>query len=159
MATVTFDTNILIADPGLVEVARKAGCEIAVTSTVARELERSDISVIDFEMVLETGVWSESRWGQAGWGSDANAERLESILNIISPGFPPPSSRDHLSRRQQHLLRDAMILAAHVRERRDMFVTNDGDFVRPARRKALKVLLDTRIMTAEEFLEHCATLA
>ena len=160
MVTVTFDTNV-VDRPELIEAALGAGCGIAVTSTTARELERSDISVTEFELVLETNVFDESRFGEAVLGSEEDAGRLEFILHTISNGsFPAPGNRSGLSEGEEHQLRDAMVLAAHVREGRDIFVTIDvTGFVRHGRRETFEGRFSTWIMTAEEFLEHCATLA
>ena len=104
-------------------------------------------------MITESVVWGESRWGGAVWGSSESSDRLEAILRIISNGsFPRKGGRADLSRVQRRQLRDAMILEAHVRSGRDIFITNDETgFVNHGRREILETQCGTRIMTAKEF--------
>lgn len=53
-----------------------------------------------------------------------------------------------------------MNLEAHVREKRDIFVTADSKhFIRHGRREKLEALCSTRIMTVEEFCEYMASNA
>jgi len=62
------------------------------------------------------------------------------------------------------MLRDAMILEAHVRDGRDIFVTRDtrayvgrgGD--KNVLRSKLEGLFSTRIMTVDEFCAECERL-
>jgi predicted nucleic acid-binding protein len=57
--------------------------------------------------------------------------------------------------RLQRQLRDAMILEAHVRNGRDVFITDDKKaFINNGRRDALRSFLKTRILTKEEFLQE-----
>jgi hypothetical protein len=57
---------------------------------------------------------------------DDSPPRLEAILAIVSAGsFPKPGQRVSLTHGERRQLRDAMILEAHAREGRDVFVTND----------------------------------
>lgn len=71
------------------------------------------------KVVRETAVFGESRWGEALFGGDADGDRYEQLLALLSSGgFPKPGQRDHLTEGQKHLQRDAMILAAHSREGR-----------------------------------------
>jgi hypothetical protein len=49
-----------------------------------------------------------------------------------------------------------MIFQAHVRERRDIFVTGDErGFIRDGHRERLQARFDTRIMTQDEFIAYC----
>jgi hypothetical protein len=49
-----------------------------------------------------------------------------------------------------------MIFEAHVRNRRDFFVTDDRRaFVNHGRRESLEAEFSTRILTPDEFIEHC----
>jgi hypothetical protein len=60
---------------------------------------------------------------------------------------------------QHNQLRDALILEAHVREKRDIFVTTDTRaFVKHGRRARLEALCSTRIMTVDEFCDYVASL-
>ncbi len=115
--TATFDSNI---DPGgpTTTCAEAAGVEVAVVSVTKREAEGTSFAVElgDSETVTETLVWDESRWHEGLWASTADAERVEHILDIIGAGsFPPPGNRNHLSSTERRQLRDAMIIAAHIR--------------------------------------------
>jgi hypothetical protein len=97
-------------------------------------------------------VIGESRIGEGVVGSSATEPLLERLLEIISGGtFPPPGKRESMTPGQRRQLRDAMILEAHSRESRDIFVTKDErGFIRAGRREALEHLCGTRIMTIDE---------
>jgi hypothetical protein len=73
-------------------------------------------------------VWGEPPWGEFLWAG-ANEEKmsdLEAILKIISNGsFPKSGKRELLTDGQRNQLRDAIIFEAHVREKREIFVTTD----------------------------------
>ena len=152
--SVTFDTNVFPTD-GLAAQARALGLEVAVISVSAREAEGSSVEdeIRSLEQVLETGVWGESRWGQAQLGDRSDAERLESILALLSNGaFPATGAREQLTHGQRRQLRDAMILAAHIRSGRDLLVTNDARaFVAAGRRAAISESFGTATMTVKEF--------
>ncbi len=153
---ITIDTNILSAD-ALLSRCRKLGFEIAVVSVTEREIEgtRFEVNVKLLQRVSETAVFGESRWGEAKWGDEETKVNLNSILDIISNGSFP-SERNNLTEGQLRQLRDAMILEAHIREGRDIFVSDDQRaFVKKGRREALQERFDTRIMTKEEFTRFC----
>ena len=100
----------------------------------------------------ETLVLDESPLDSAVLGTSSAAHHLEQILTVISSGsFPNPGNRDNLTPGEGRQLRDAMILDAHSRVRRDIFVTKDEKgFIRKGRRGALEKLCSTRIMTPNE---------
>ena len=154
MKTVTIDTNILPADD-LVRLAKQKGYEVVVVSVTEREMNSGDtrLQVPELGQVLETGIYGESVWGKAVYGS---ANYLEPILQIISNGsFPKAGQRNQLTDGQRGQLRDAMILEAHVRDGREVFVTDDKKaFIDNGRRDALQSLLNTRIRNREEFLQE-----
>lgn len=178
MLTVTVDTSA-VDEPKrarMEEVCREAGIEanFALTTVAGRELEGTDILAPPAE-VVETGVWGESRWGQFRWGgpiretfvldesrldegalgADDSQTRLDTILRILGSGsFPPLGQREHLSLGQRRQLRDAMSLEAHWRDGRDVFVTEDGDFIDHGRREQLEALCSTRIRRVGEFCEY-----
>lgn len=150
MKRVTLDTNLLPAEE-LLEAARGRGFQFARVTVTDREVERTQFQVhlVGLGTVAETAVWGESRWGEAVWASEDSA--LEEILQIISNGGFP-RSRDSLSAGQRRQLRDAMILEAHVREGRDIFVSNDcRAFIRGSRREQLEARFKTKIMVRVEF--------
>ncbi len=113
-----------------------------------------DRSVWDRPPVTEAMVIGESRIGSSGIG-DEGRTRLEAILGVIGSGaFPPRGKRDALNDGERRQLRDAMILDAHAREGRDVFVTKDEKaYVKHGRRETLEALCSTRIMTVDQFLD------
>jgi hypothetical protein len=152
--SVTFDTNVFPAEP-LVGRARRLGMVVATTSVSRREVEGSSLEeeIRAFELVVEGMVFGESRWGEAMLTKPEESACLERMLALLSNGaFPARGRRDDLSHGQRRQLRDAMILCAHVRERRDLFVSNDRRaFVDGGRRKAIEGELGIRVMTVAEF--------
>lgn len=179
---VTLDTSAVNPEElSRIEAAcRGRDVEIVHTTVTDREQEGTGVPVSPAAL-METAVWDESRWdrslwggetipetlvlgesrlGEAALGSDDAPVLLEAILGIINGNrlFPPPGERNSLTRKQRGRLRDAMILEAHTRERRDVFVTNDTkDYIRHGRRERLEALCSTRIYTVEEFTERLLT--
>ena len=155
MKTVTIDTNVLPIS-SLVDLARTKGYEVAIASVTEREVGQFDtrLQVQALDHIVETGVWGESVWGKFLWGGGTTY--LEAILKIISNGsFPKVGQREKLTDGQRRQLRDAIILDAHAREGRDVFVTDDRKgFIDNGKREALQSLLNTRILTREEFLHE-----
>ncbi len=155
MLRVSLDTDVLPADD-LIAAAAGFDVSFAVCSVTQRETEGSSLlaGARSIEAVLEVAVLGESRWGEAVWGSSAIADILETTLAIISNGSFP-KDRSTLSRGQQHQLRDAMILEAHIRSGRDILVSNDRKaFFNFGRREALQEHFGVRIMTSVEFEEY-----
>jgi hypothetical protein len=175
---VTVDTNVLDRDMARLRAA-SAGLEVEIAPTTVTLRERGQMSPTVDSAVLETGVWGESMWGSSVWGGPPVFETatigesrlgmaalgggesrtgLEAILVIISNGsFPKPGNRNGLSNGQRRQLRDAMILEAHAREKRDVLVTNDlKAFVGTSeeKRSRLETLCRTRIRTVDEFCEE-----
>lgn len=177
---VTFDTNAVPAneeqEQRLRSALKRRPAEIKVVSVTPRELENSSIQV-KFEDLPETAVWDETPWGGGVWGGkpvqevfalgesrletgvlggSGAGEAFEEILQIISnKSFPASGKRSQLSDGQRRQLRDAMIFEAHVRDRRDIFVSNDVKAFGRAgeqRRADLEKRFETRIMTLNEFL-------
>lgn len=105
-------------------------------------------------------VVDESRVGEAVLAGEEDAALFEAILEVISDrGFPPPGGRDDLSAGQLHQLRDAMILEAHSRSERHVFVTTDlKGFVKHGRREKLQELCSTVIVTVDEFIDQLDNL-
>jgi hypothetical protein len=165
--TVTLDTGVFDA-PQLARVELAAtglAIEFAHVSVTARELEGATRTVVSKDQILETGVWDESRWDMAVFAGDEEPSNLEQILSVISGGgFPKPGKRDNLSEGYLHMLRDAMILEAHVREGRAIFVTRDTRAYvgrggnKNALRAKLEAMFATRIMTVDEFCAECDRL-
>jgi hypothetical protein len=151
---ITLDTNLLTLDT-VQQIARQRDLDVAIITVTEREVENTpfQVHVIPLDKVPETAVWDESRWdGSALWGSESSQQTLQKILDIISHGGWPADPAER-TEGHHHQLRDAMILEAHLREGRDILVTNDERaFVRGGRRAAFESVFGTRIMTKEEFL-------
>lgn len=149
---ITLDTNVLPADDLISHAG--ASCEFSVVNVTAREVEGTSYQVHlkALGVIAETAVLDESRLDEAVWAGDEE-DRFEDVLRVISSGsFPKPGARDALTDPQRNQLRDAMILAAHLRDRRDIFVTIDRKaFIDHGRREALEAAFATKIMTPEEF--------
>ncbi len=159
MLRVTLDTNVLPADD-LIERTNGCDVEFAIVSVTAREVRDTsfEVSITPLQVVPERVVWDESNWDEGEWAlesaSTASTLDLENILAIISSGsFPKPDRRYALTEGQKQQLRDAMILEAHIREQRDVFVSNDQHaFMNNERRDKLEKASGTRIMTHREFI-------
>ena len=161
MPTVTLDTNVLPVDD-LRAALEPRGFSFAVVSVSARETRGAWIaaSVTPLTSIPENAVWDETEYGVGLYDAGGkDVQCLAASLTIISDGsFPAPDRRGSLSPGQRRQLRDAMILCAHVRERRNIFVTNDErGFVKRGRRERLQAAFDTRIMTREEFVTEFIT--
>ena len=156
---VTLDTNILPVGDLSAECGG-AQWEFAVVSVTARELDGTDLLVElkPLSKVSETAIYGESKYGKAKYGSKETQANREEILAIIS-GESFPQDRQNLSKGHRRQLRDAMIFHAHVREGRDIFVTNDDrGFIRCSRREKLQERFNTRVMTRNEFIAYCKNL-
>ena len=153
--TVTLDTNISPPETVTGEVSACA-FDFAVVSVTDRETAGTTFQVrlATLGRVVETAVYGESTWGNAVWGGENQADCFETALQVISHGsFPRPGARDMLTAGQLRQLRDAMIFCAHVREGRQIFVTNDTNgFIDEGRRAELERRFGTRIMTSAEFI-------
>jgi hypothetical protein len=179
MLRVTLDTGCVGPERKRIEAACEGhDVDLANTTVTERELEGTKIAPLS-KPILETMVWDESRWDKAVWGGEPVREVIvldetplgvgvlagddtqtlfDRILEIIGDGgFPRLGQRENLTRGHHKQLRDAMILEAHTRERRGIFVTtNTKDFMKHGRREKLEALCSTRIMTVDEF---CAFMA
>lgn len=169
---VTLDTNILDRD-GKIRISNctfGTDIELACVTVSDRELHNSTSGDVHIGSIQESGVWGESKWGALwsghiredfvigesplGTGQIGGSGALfELVLATISSGsFPKRGMRDNLSKGERRQLRDAMIFVAHVRESREIFVTNDQKgFVGHGRREALEGIGRTKIMTIAEF--------
>lgn len=178
---VTIDTNIFPIDDILLRLKKsKFPIEFKIVSVTVRELKNHKLAnqIAEFTKIHESGVWDESTWDNAVWGgtlievavldessvgsailgSTTDAEVFEDLLLLISNNtFPASGKRYSLTRGQRRQLRDAMILTAHLREKRDILVTNDikGFIgVKGDKRDQIESKYKTKIMTKEEFIKY-----
>ncbi|MFA6271583.1 MAG: hypothetical protein WC693_00550 [Patescibacteria group bacterium] len=148
---ITIDTNVL----PLSEIDEKLlnqYFEVAYTSVTEREVNGTSFEkeIIKLKKIFESGIWGESTWGNAVFAGEEN--KLNDIIQIISSSSFP-IERENLTAIQKKQLRDAMILEAHFREKRNIFVTNDNKaFINYEKREKLEKLLHTKIMTKREFI-------
>lgn len=156
---VTLDTGVLDGRFNELQEAANALSQKVdfATVTVADRERGEDESRPDLPLILETAVLDESRWGSAVLASEASAALFEQIRQIISGGsYRAPEVGDPLHEGVRHQVRDAMVLEAHVREGRDVFVTTDAKgFINHGRREELESLCGTLIMTPDEFIAWC----
>lgn len=163
MLTVTLDTNTLRVADALGTLAG-LDVDLATTTVTAREVEGTAWAgkMRQLNRIVETWVLAESPLGMAAMGTRADRDLYEGLLSLLSGGgFPKPGKRDVLTGGYKHLQRDAMVLAAHAREGRDIFVSNDtkaiGHVGEPLRER-LRQDFGIRAMTLDEFVAHCASL-
>lgn len=151
LVRVTLDTNALPAETLIRDAGE--GFDFAAVSVTAREVAGTsfEVHLEQLNTIRETGVFDESTWDNAVWAADDDP--LERLLTVISGGsFPNPASRGSLTPGERRQLRDAMILSAHLRESRQIFVTDDRTaFIDNERREALQAEFSTQIMTVAEF--------
>jgi hypothetical protein len=155
-STVTLDTNTLPLERAMVAAAR-IQADVKVTTVTAREVHGTkwepEISML--HPLAETWVLGESPLGTAVLGGEGDVVCYEGALRIISNGsFPRPGARDALSDGQRRQLRDAMIFCAHVRDKRDIFVSDDTTAFGEEgthQRQQIEALGKTRVMTLPEF--------
>lgn len=156
MMRITLDTNA-VDKSDLIQKATHIGLDLVVVTVTEMELQNSSI-VIDGSIgrTPEIFVLDQSRLDVGALASDEDCERFEDILRVISNNsFPPVGKRENLSRGQQRQLRDAMAFTSHVRDRRDIFVTDDAKgFINEGRRSYLEQKYHTKIMKANEFLDY-----
>jgi hypothetical protein len=156
MKTVTLDTNVA-DDAELCRLARATGYDTATCTVTDREFQGTSFASLADESFAESFVLDESGLDHSQLQDAGTAAVLERILQIISSGsFPLEGERDDLSPQRLHQLRDAMILAAHIREGRDILVSNDQRaFVSHGRREALRDEFGVCILTSDEFSKRC----
>jgi hypothetical protein len=153
---VTIDTNVLPATQ-LIELCNRLDYNLAVVTVTEREIGSIDLSVSiqPLRKIHEMALWDEGTWDNAIWGSSVDMDNMEKIISIIS-NSSIPRNRSNLSIGQWHIIRDALIFEAHIREKGDIFVSNDRKgYIKNGRREKLEMLSGTKIFTEEEFLNYC----
>ena len=150
--TVTLDTNIDEQNHSVLLVrASRHGYTFAYAVTSLNEVEGTSFEegVRSSLRVPDIGRWGELRWDESRWPNEASIVRLLAIEKIIAGG---PLPEVGLTDGQINQRRDAAILEAHVAAGRDVFLTLDRKaFISHGRREQLETLLQTRILTIQEF--------
>lgn len=158
MEAVTVDTNILPLND-LESLAAEAGYALEIISVTARELAGTDLldAARNLGQTYETAMFGEAFFDGAVLGDIEHAGTLEEILKVISSGsFPAQADRDELTPPQRNQLRDALILQAHIRSGKRIFVTGDAKaYIKHGRRELFESRYRIAIYTKAEFLEHC----
>ncbi len=107
----------------------------------------------DYDLLTELGVWDETHCDTpCVFASEQDARLYEAILLVVSSGgFPKSGERANLSKGLRNHLRDALILEAHVRHGRHVFVTADRRaFIHYGHREVLQDLCRTVIVEPSE---------
>lgn len=155
--TVTFDTNS-VDDSSLIAAAIDAGFDVAYTSVTEREFDGTTFrpAIAASSQIMEAAVIGESRIGSCVIASDQEEGRLERLVEIISNASFQLGQAEGRSAGHARQLRDAMILSAHIREGRSIFVTNDvKGFIAGGRRELIEKEFGSKIMTGAEFRQFC----
>jgi len=161
--TVTLDTGTLRLTDALAMLDGLA-VHIATTTVTAREVEGTGWAAKAGQIpaLQESWVLGESVLGAAVWGSQADSDRFERLLLLLSGGgVPTRDKRNTLTNGERHLLRDAAILSTHAREGRDLFVSDDTKAIGhqgSELRARLLSELGIRAMTLAEFRDYADTL-
>jgi len=93
--------------------------------------------------------------GRMIWGSVTDDDNFEKILRVIS-SEEYPKNRENVTPKQINQKRDALILQAHVRFGKTIFVNNEErGFVKHGKRETLETMFGVTILTHLEFIEHC----
>jgi hypothetical protein len=145
---ITLDTNTFLLEH--VDFLTIGQADVKTTTDTAREVGskwKPELSVLQLRH-------------DAVLGSQADADLIEKALAVITRGaFPKRGDRGNLTLSQKCQLHDAMIFCTHVREGRDMFVTDNktafGSEGSEQRQRIEAVAPTTRIMTLGEFERFC----
>lgn len=152
MASITFDTNIFALEPEVESVMREQGHSHAHASVTDRELENTDFVTASSTSIAEPWVLGESKLGSCALASIKTRDDLNRILDILSTRSFPRGKFGELTAKQKNQFRDALIFATHVREQRDIFVSNDlKAYFKHGKHAELEQQFGTRIMTYDEF--------
>jgi hypothetical protein len=163
---VTLDTNVLDQRtlPAIEAAAKDLPVELAAVTVSDREQRFFEHSrAVPPRHVPESAIWNESGWNTSVWGTPHDGEVLRDVLTVMSSSNRTLTTKppDAMSDGERRLFRDVMIFQAHVRDRRDILVTNDRrGFIGKdgVIRATLEGRYATRIMTPDEFLAHCDQL-
>jgi len=159
---ITVDTNFFIKHQKLLCSLRSrfqnGGYIVKWVSVTEREIKNGSeiaefLKTLDELKILEIFVVNESLLGSAKLVSKKNEEKFERILEIISSGsFPQKGARNDLTPGEQRQLRDAMILASHIVEGGELFVSDDFKAFGGGKREKLKSEFELKIIGSWWFL-------
>lgn len=148
----TFDTNTVIAkdhNPDvdkLFEMNGKEEVKIFKTDVVDTELsKKSREKSATLHEDLGVARIGHSRIGHAVIGGESDVSESDRMMEIIFPetkGEKPNAKK----------VRDVMHLLTHKKHNRDIFVTNDRDFI--TKKEELKSEFGIVVMTPQECVQH-----
>jgi hypothetical protein len=145
---ITLDTNTFLLEH--VDFLTIGQADVKTTTDTARELGskwKPELSVLQLRH-------------DAVLGSQADADLIEKTLAVITNGsFPKRGDRGDLTPSQKSQMHNAMIFCTHVREERDIFVTDNttafGSEGSEQRQRIEALAPSTRVMTLDEFERFC----
>ena len=151
--SITLDSSV-IDDERILTLCKANDWDLARVSITDRETENTGFHVLlePLNKISAIFICGESKLGDDILGSKHQADVFDTILDIISTkAFPKDHS--NLSKGEKMQRRNAMILQAHIRERRDVFITIDKKaFIKGELRAKLEDKFNVKIMTVCEFL-------
>jgi hypothetical protein len=157
---ITLDANVIDTDKSeLIEKAQRLMFDVALTSVTERERQRPDL-IENIRIISEMLVTDEGPLNVGALGSDDDAKIFEDLLRTISNGsFPPKGKRNQLTLGEKRQLRDAIAFTSHVRDVRDIFVTDDRKgFINDGRREYLEATYRTKVISTSEFRDYLASV-
>jgi hypothetical protein len=147
MKTVTLDTSVFPRKhqrqeyDELIAQGRRRGFSFGVVFLTKREAYDSSFQeyMAGLDTIFTSGlVGPDAIVGEFVFASDDFAARFEEILSRITNGSFP-KDRSSLTKTERGQLRDALIFEAHVREKRDIFISKDRKaFINHGRRDCLQ---------------------
>lgn len=154
--TLTIDSNCINARGNykymnkVEELVKKGRVKIYVTSTMETEFlkdkgyQKGINKLRNYEVDIEIGVWSHSRFGSCKFGSKEDSKRFNEIKKILFP---------NLKELTDEQIKDSMHLQTHLHYNRDFFITDDKKHILN-KKDELKERLKLLVCTPKEFCEN-----
>lgn len=154
--TLTIDSNCINAKGNykymnkVEELAKNRRVKIYVTSTMETEFlkdkgyQKGINKLRNYEVDIEIGVWSHSRFGSCKFGSKEDSKRFNEIKKILFP---------NLKELNDEQIKDSMHLQTHLHYNRDFFITDDKKHILN-KKDELKKRLNLLVCTPREFCEN-----
>lgn len=181
MLTVTFDTNCLIDVEGkrsgsgydyqdvlkILELHKKQKIDLAVVAASASDIRINGAVVDNFSKFLTwlgqigfkdvsilkpVGYWDITFFDYCLWSGKELEELDHKIHDILFPQFPYEDSQSRFGDNWRNAKLDVLMLWAHIWNKRDCFITRDGNFLRKA--KELDSVGTKEILHPRDFLQY-----